>query len=64
MTKRWDCYGVVRGTKYLGTFEADTADEAEVLASNSAAAGVRLCHQCDPQCEDPEISEIRAEPAD
>lgn len=64
MTKRWDCYGVVKGTKYLGTFEADTADEAKILAGNSAVAGVRLCHHCDAQCEDPEISEIHAELAD
>ena len=58
---KFHCYGAVSGGKYLGEFEAETADAAIILAE--AEASVSLCHQCSSEVEDPEIGEITAEPA-
>jgi len=44
--KKFRVYGIITGTKYLGEFEAETADEAEDKASSSEANAVSLCHQC------------------
>lgn len=52
--KRWRVYGIVTGSKYLGEFEAETAEEAEQMAVNENGY-VSLCHQCADECEDPEI---------
>ena len=52
--KKWKVFGVVTGTKYLGEFEAATAEEAEQMAINDNGH-VSLCHQCADECEDPEI---------
>lgn len=47
----------VVGSKYLGEFKADSADEALAKALTSNEAGVCLCHQCSSECEDPWIDE-------
>lgn len=52
-------YASVVGSKYLGEFEAETKEEAIKMAE--ADACVSLCHQCDSECEDPEIDELFAE---
>lgn len=54
----------VVGSKYLGEFEADTAEAAEEMALSSGAASISLCHQCSHHCESPECSEVVAELAD
>lgn len=59
MSKTWNVYGVVVGTKFLGTFKAETEQEAVVLAEREAH--VSLCHQCAREINDPAIEEIRAE---
>lgn len=51
----------VTGSKYIGEFEAATAEEAERMAYGSAEASVSLCHQCASECEDPECSEMHVE---
>lgn len=61
--KRWSVVGVVKGSKYLGEFEAATAEEAVQMALESDAAWVSLCHQCSGECEDPEIDKAIADPA-
>ena len=52
--KRWRVYGIVTGSKYLGEFEAETAEQAEQMAMDESGF-VSLCHQCAEECEDPEI---------
>lgn len=58
---KYRVYGIVTGGKYLGEFEADTPEAAKDTALNSEAANVRLCHQCDSECEDPLIDEATVE---
>ena len=58
MTK-WAVFGKVVGSKYIGSYEAETAEEAIELAQKDAY--VSLCHQCSGECEDPEVDEMVAE---
>lgn len=53
--KRWAVIGVVTGSKYLGTFEAETAEQAIEMALEGDTASCSLCHHCSRECEDPEI---------
>ena len=62
--KKWHVSATVVGSKYLGEFEADTAEEAIELAGASDAAWVNLCHQCAEECEDPQIDHIAAHPVE
>lgn len=52
--------GIVSGGKYLGEFEAETAEAAVEMALASDAASCSLCHQCANQVEDPEIQDAFA----
>lgn len=52
--KKWSVIGAVHASKYLGTVEAETREEAEALAEK-LDQGVSMCHQCATECEDPEI---------
>ena len=52
----------VTGSKYIGEFEAATAEEAEQMAYDSGEASISLCHQCASECEDPECSKMHVEP--
>lgn len=56
------CYAAVTGGKYLGEFEADTAEQAVELAWHEAH--VSLCHHCSREISDPEVDSITAEPAE
>lgn len=56
--------GKVVGSKYLGCFEAETAEEAVSKALNKGEAYVSLCHQCAEQCEDGEIEDATADLAE
>lgn len=58
---KFDVWATVSGTKYLGEFEAKTKEDAEEMALVSDASSVRLCHQCNDQCEDPECTKAVAE---
>jgi len=59
--KKWDVYGVVLGTKYLGVFEAFSKEEAIEKALKSGEFYVSLCHQCSKEISDPEIQSADAE---
>lgn len=59
--KKWQAYGVISGTKYLGEVEAETEEEAKEKAFALDAAWVSLCYQCSSQCSDPEIQDIELE---
>jgi len=56
---KYQCTGVVTGSKYLGEVKADSEEEAKekAFALESAFIG-GLCHECSKECEDPEIHEI------
>lgn len=58
---KYSVYGVVKGSKYLGEFEADSEEEAVKKALNSEAAYINLCWQCSDNCEDPEVVSAEAE---
>jgi len=58
---RYSVVGVVTGSKHLGTFEANSPEEAINLALESEAAHVGLCHQCCCECEDPSIETALAD---
>lgn len=51
----------VVGSKYIGEFEAETAEDAEQLARDSSEASISLCHQCSCECEDAECSDMQVE---
>lgn len=57
---KWDVYATVLGSKFLGTFEAKDQEEAEKLALK-ANGSVNLCHECNRECEDAEIGEVKVE---
>lgn len=59
MKKKYSVVGVVSGSKYLGTYTADSEEEALNMAAEDAH--VSMCHQCDSECEDPEITDMVAE---
>lgn len=61
---RYNVVAKVVGSKYLGEFEAETAEEAIEKALVSRAAHISLCHQCTDECEDPECEEATAEMID
>lgn len=54
--KRWDVHALVVGGKFIGTFEAETAQQAEEMAWRDA--GVYLCHQCARECDDAQIDKL------
>lgn len=56
---RYNVYGVVTGTKFLGEFEADSPEDAIEMATDEAS--VSLCHQCDKEVDGAEIHKIEAE---
>ena len=58
---KWAVYGKVRATKFLGVFEAETAEQAEELAME-ANGFVSVCHQCADEVSDPEVEGCIVEP--
>ena len=48
--KTWNAYATYSGTKYLGTVEAATKEEAEELAEK-IDTHISLCHQCAHQVD-------------
>ncbi len=53
--------GTVVGGKYLGEFEADSAELAEEMAMDEHGGNISLCHQCSGECEDGEVTAAHAE---
>ena len=60
---KWEVFGIVRGSKYLGTVEAETEEEAQEKGLRLDSCYVSLCHQCSGECEDPEIESVSVEKA-
>ena len=58
--RKYNVYGRVVGSKYLGSVEAFSLEEAQELADN-LPSHISLCHQCSSQIEDPEISKTTIE---
>lgn len=58
---KFDVFASVVGTKFIGTFDAETAEGAIALAEESDETSVIFCHQCARQCEDPQAIELKAE---
>lgn len=52
---KYRVYASIVGSKYLGEFEASSADEAVQRAAESDAGSISFCHQCSSECEDPEV---------
>lgn len=61
---KWACYGVVKGSKYLGEVEADTKEEAQEAALQLDSASVSFCWECSDECEDPNVDEVVVEKKD
>lgn len=52
----------VVGTKFLGRVEADSPEEAIAKGYELDSCHVSVCFECSREVEDPEITEIIAEP--
>lgn len=61
--KKYNVYGSVSGTKYLGQIEAESMEQATKIAwdGRRIALSVDLCHQCARECENAEITDIEVE---
>lgn len=59
---KYHVIGSVKGSKYLGVYEADSAEEAIEAALNEQGGPISLCHSCSSQCEDGSVEEATAEP--
>lgn len=59
-TKMYHVTGTVVGGKYLGTYEAETAEQAVEKALNENGGHISLCHQCSGECEDGFVDEAVA----
>jgi hypothetical protein len=44
--KRYAVYGRFLATRFIGVFEAESPEQAEQMAANSAENYASLCHQC------------------
>lgn len=53
---KYSVYGIFTGSKFLGCFEASSAEEAEELAAASEENSVCLCHKCSSEIELDEMS--------
>lgn len=53
---KYHAYGTVSGSKFIGTFEADS--ETEALEQAEQVAHISLCHQCSGEIDYPQIEEI------
>jgi hypothetical protein len=61
---KWNCYGLVSGSKFLGTVEADSKHEAEQKAWEELDIYIGICHHCAKQIDGAEITDLDIEPAD
>lgn len=64
MKKKWSVTAVVTGSKHIGTFMAETGEKAIQMAYDSDTCDVSFCHQCDTECEDPQIGSLVASSGD
>ena len=59
--KRYAVTAAVVGSKFIGYFEAESADDAIKKAEKEGDCYISLCHQCADQVESAEIDELFAE---
>lgn len=62
MKRKWHVSATVVAGHYVGEFEAETGEEAIVMASEEAH--VRACYQCARGIQDPELIKFVAESGD
>lgn len=55
---KFSVYGVVKATKYIGEFEAETKELAEQMAWDSDESYVSVCWHCAKEIDEPEIEEM------
>lgn len=58
---KYAVYGAVTATKYIGTVEAETEEEAIKLGWKHDNCYVSVCHQCADHVEDPDIQSLIVE---
>ena len=56
--KQFRVIGIVSGSKVIGTFEAEDAEDAKRQAAESDECYVSLCHSCCNECDDAQILEF------
>ena len=61
---KYHACGLMGAHKYLGIFEADTAEDAIKLAWDSPTLTLVLCQHCESQIEPHDINEIIVEPVE
>jgi hypothetical protein len=59
--KTWAVYARVSGSKYIGTVEAETEEEALEKGWKHENCYSSVCHQCSDNIEDPEITDLAVE---
>ena len=57
---KYNVYAHVVGSKFLGTFEAETPEQAEQMALDNNGS-VNICHHCAEEIEDAEIDSVTSE---
>lgn len=61
--KKYNVYGIYTVSKFIGTFEAESAEAAKELAEDSddCEGMLSVCHQCaDTLGDDPQLSSMEA----
>lgn len=65
--KKYTIIGIVETGKWLGMIEANSEEEALEIAEKDKNiqnnSYISLCHQCANELDDPQITELRAFPA-
>lgn len=64
--KKWNVYGKVVGSRYIGIFEAETEEAAIEKANNESdrCGSASVCHQCSDVIEEIEVIADAADEAD
>lgn len=61
---RFNVYAPIHGTKFIGSYEAATKEEAVEMAyeDREADTDVRVCHQCADKVDELNLGDYTAEP--
>ena len=61
--KKYNVYGIVSASVHIGTYEAESKEQAEDMANNDKEANwyPSLCHQCSGELEIGDIYELQVE---
>lgn len=58
---KYHVVGTVHGSKYLGEYEAESAEEAVEMALAEKGGPISLCHHCSQECEDGNVESATAD---